>query len=45
MGVDISKLSKTDGKLLLTSCNSRCDAILIDGVVRMREGSGDIVAE
>lgn len=45
VGVDISKLSKTDRKLLLTSCNSRCDAIRIDGVVRLREGSGDIVAE
>jgi len=45
VGVDISKLSKADRKLLLTSCNNRCDGIRIDGVVRLREGSGDIVAE
>lgn len=45
VGVDISKLSRENRKLLLTSCNSRCDGIRIDGIVRMREGSGDIVAE
>ena len=45
VGVDISKLSKANRKLLLTNCNNRCDGIRIDGVVRLREGSGDIVAE